>query len=107
MQEALSCNFCRYGRPTEGVTLAKILEDKDSGYFARAENSGCEGTYVEIARWNEKNRRWERYAFCKFLGGELYDDDMKAADIADRVVAEINKDPRESFIHTLPDWEEK
>lgn len=42
--------------------------NRDTGDFlARAENSGCEGFYTEVAQWNHGRQRWERFCFAKFL----------------------------------------
>ena len=64
--------FARYGG-IEQITLHELIamSAKDGMLVARAEDSGCEGTYCEVAIWNEKTRRFERYAFYKFLGGEF------------------------------------
>lgn len=59
------------------------------GLFARAEDSGAEGCYVEIAKWNRHSRRYERFAFEKFFGGELWAD-LSAELTAARVAAIIN-----------------
>ncbi len=58
--------------------------------MARAENSGCEGIYVEVAKWNFHSNRWERFAFHKFFGGELWED-LSAVQTAVRVAAIINR----------------
>jgi hypothetical protein len=33
--------------------------------ISRVENSGCEGIYVEVAVYDEKNDDWRRLCFCK------------------------------------------
>jgi len=80
--------------------------------LARAENSGCEGHYVEVARWSYKRERWERYCHCKFLGG----DDRERADwppkkLAEHYAREINDAYNDNqadlaLIHKLPNWAE-
>ena len=98
-------NFAIYGDYYfGGVKCYSICQMDD--VFARAEESGCEGMYVEVAKWNEKNKQWQRYAFFKFLGGEI-GDDLSCEEEA-RIVAEmINKGrDSESFIHNLPDYKE-
>lgn len=86
--------------------------------FARAEHSGCEGCYVEVAKWNESTRRYERYAFEKYFGGEHPEDTDSAGvygyavDTAERFAADINNaaGPGGSttpLIHTLPNFGEQ
>lgn len=55
--------FSLYGREYDAVTLDELSKDEDA--VARVEQSGSEGFYVEVARWNEDANRWERYAFLK------------------------------------------
>lgn len=114
-------SYSLYG--TAGMRAATIdqlkAENKESGLlFARAENSGCEGCYVEVAKWNEERRRWERYAFEKYFGGEHPDDTDAAgvygyaADTAQRFADDINAAANPhgenvSFIHSLPDYGER
>ena len=57
--------------------------------FARAEDSGSEGCYVEIAKWNRHSRRYERFAHAKFFGGELWQE-SSAETTAARVATMIN-----------------
>lgn len=68
-------NFVRYGdwlsaRPISLEDLRKA-NAATGDYWANAENSGSEGCYCEVACWNKVMRRYERFAFCKFFGGEL------------------------------------
>lgn len=77
--------------------------------LARAENSGCEGCYVEVARWSEKRQRWERFCHIKFLGGEdRTREDWPADRLARHYAVEINEAARPAqdmlpLIHNLPD----
>jgi len=43
---------------------------KDSDCVARVEQSGSEGFYVEVAKWNEDYQQWMRHAFKKFFQQE-------------------------------------
>jgi len=99
--------FCLYGRVgMAGVKHADLLKLAATGeLLARVENSGCEGYYVEVARWNVKDKAWQRYAFEKFLGGEI--EELSDRECAVKVADEINTAARNedaSFIHDLPVW---
>lgn len=98
--------------------LANAKEHHD--VHARAEDSGCEGTYIEVARWNPAQERWERWMFEKVFGGEdmtlEQQDTAEAHDktllnswpTAERIAAQINEASGNRdivFIHHLPDWE--
>jgi len=73
--------------PSRNVSLRTLLKVKS--LWARAENSGSEGCYVEVAKWNFVSNRWERFAFEKFFGGEMWDD-LGDEQTAMRVAAIIN-----------------
>ncbi len=64
--------YSLYGKPCERISREQLLAEqhRDGMLFARAEESGSEGCYVEVARWYEARWRWERYAFLKFLNGD-------------------------------------
>ena len=57
------------------------VQTQDDSLIARAEFSGSEGCYVEVCRWDEKARRFGRYAFLKCFGGEIgeHTDELKTA----------------------------
>ena len=97
------------------ITLDELKAENDRGgmLLARAENSGSEGCYVEVAKWNESTERWERYAFEKYFGGEHPGDDDLATcmSTAEKYAAEINAagyscGENQSFIHALPNYGE-
>ena len=86
------------------VTLRQILRVPD--LIARAEHSGSEACYVEVARWSALRQRWERFAFEKFFGGELWRN-LNAGDTCERLADIINRRAgthRCSFIHNLPSF---
>jgi hypothetical protein len=91
----------------KGFDLLEILEYED--LLARAENSGCEGTYVEVAIWSACRQRWERFAFEKFFGGEIKEfPDLRSYETAKMVADFINErqgTAASSFIHNLPSFE--
>lgn len=96
------------------ITLDELkAENAKTGLLlARAENSGCEGCYVEVAKWNDETNRWERYAFEKYFGGEhpseVDDARVSCVTTAEKFAAEINNANRageyNSLIHTLPTY---
>lgn len=62
--------FALYGVSFGTLTFSAFVErakKREDAFIARAENSGSEGCYVEIARWDEESIGWVRYAFCKIL----------------------------------------
>lgn len=101
--------FCRYtptnSDPIGDISLTDIMDDSD--LTAEACQSGCEGTYVEVAKWCHERNRWFRYAFLKCLGGEdgtERDGDTIAKDLADK----INRwhGNTNGFVHSFPNWSE-
>ena len=127
----LLLKFSKYGTSTQfftpTLTLADVLEvqTQDDSLIARAEFSGSEGCYVEVCRWDEKARRFGRYAFLKCFGGEIgeHTDELKTArgtalEIATAINmgmldAEIAADDRHawaaasrSIVHRLPEYGE-
>lgn len=116
----------RFARYTLGnvLLMSELIKGvqesgSDHGLVARAEDSGCEGCYVEVARWNPNAKQWQRYAFLKVFGGE--DLTLEEQDVAEkrdnlalgsvqtaiRIASHINAsfDGDEArFIHTFPDW---
>lgn len=103
-------SFALYGEVWNGVSFEELLEQakQDGMLLARAEESGCEGCYVEVARWNDGARQWQRYAFLKCFGGEDGIDDGGACETAERIAASINDAagrPRyPSLIHNMPNY---
>lgn len=96
-----------------GLTHEELLKlaQQERDVFARAELSGSEGCYVEVARWAQDRQRWERFCFEKVFGGEhpqeSRDDPPSAEVTAERLAREINdagNNAHISFIHGLPDW---
>ena len=93
-----------------GLRLHELYALMDNGalLFARAEDSGCEGAYVEIARWCDERNQWFRFAFEKYLGGE---DGCESTDwqLAEWAAAKINAYARcrdVAWVHSLPNWTE-
>jgi hypothetical protein len=112
-------NFARYVPPEQGLQRGLPFDEllamaKDGSIMARAENSGCEGCYVEVARWSEKEQRWERYCFNKVFGGEdlrlehqTAGYEVGAEATAERIAARINLASGNAYmplIHRLPNW---
>lgn len=94
--------FARYSANPK-VLMARHLDwwqiRRVHDIFARAENSGSEGYYVEIAKWHPKAKQWQKFAFQKFLGGEVWRD-LGALETAVRVAAMVNLAPYgPSLIH--------
>lgn len=112
---------CRIGHSRYGDTAicrdfthAQLLAiAKQTGcVLARAEYSGCEGCYIETARWSNDRRRWERFTFEKVFGGEhpseSEDAHVSCLATAIKFVDEINAaadTAHVGFIHNLPNWE--
>jgi hypothetical protein len=106
----MTTRFAAYGSEVigEGHTLAQLIEfQKSEGtLFARAENSGCEGCYCEVARWNLKTHRWERFAFLKCFGGEWVDGITSASKTAAKFAEAINSAGHcgLSIVHVMPEY---
>jgi len=103
--------FCLYGAH-KSITLAELLEQQRNHQmlFARAEQSGCEGTYVEVAIWNENHRQWQRYAFLKCFGGEHPElPDAGSIQTARQFADDVNRivhiqDVSFSIVHNMPPY---
>jgi len=99
--------YSLYGRLCARISREQLLAEqrRDGMLFARTEQSGSEGCYVEVARWSEARGRWERYAFLKFLNG---DDPHfpSCVEAASRYAGEINAPalPHAPIIHRMPTW---
>lgn len=75
--------FSRYGNTGDNaLTFEELiaLQRADQMLTARAEESGNEACYCEVAQWNCLRHRWERFAFAKFFGGE-HPDQPDATDV--------------------------
>ncbi len=88
--------------------LCGLNKETGGDYIARAENSGCEGFYTEVARWSHQQDRWEKFCFTKFLGGEDTDHpDWTPKELAEHYAAAVNNvaGPEQAhlpLIHKLP-----
>jgi len=103
------------------ITHAELLDEArahDGDFWAHAEDSGCEGTYIEVARWQDGPGdtwgRWCRYCFLKVFGGELPtlacdpDSDLNGHGTALAMADEINAASgtrAAAIIHNFPKWE--
>ncbi len=107
--------YCHYDAKMVSTEHAALCERnrQEGDLLARAENSGGEGFYVEVARWSFKRERWERYCFAKLLGGEDRErPDWTPKQLAERYAREINDAFNENqadlaLIHILPNWLEE
>jgi hypothetical protein len=90
------------------ITLEELLllANMDRGsILARAEFSGSESCYCEVARWNYERSRWERYAFIKLMDVNidgLRKDRDKAVAIADLINSFGGSTV--SLIHNMPNY---
>jgi hypothetical protein len=116
-------HFCLYGDLSgRGISLPELLavaKESGDGITARAEYSGCEGCYIEVARWSDKRRRWERYCFEKVFGGEHSSDPsrpengdhpnclgcLETAALFAKEINEVACNHNGSLIHNMPNWE--
>lgn len=103
--------FSRYEDGCRSISLAKIREMQQAGsqFVARAEFSGSEAVYVEIAIYNDGPSRWERFAFEKLFGGsDLTNDeedalyDYSGVDAATLVVEMLEGGNDEAFGDVQP-----
>lgn len=112
--------FTLYTPPNQAQAVMpyeELLALATQGYLvARAEESGCEGCYVEVARCTDKPHSWRRFAFCKVFGGEdlsvqqqdaASPNDLTACRTAERIARRINGVASTTYIpliHKLPTW---
>jgi hypothetical protein len=103
-------NFSIYGGAFGTLSFEELLADgrKSQLLLARAEESGSEGCYCEVAKWSFDRNRWERYCFAKFLGGEGVESEegLTPRELADRYAAAINATGgwAMALIHNLPTY---
>lgn len=100
--------FRRYGGG-RGFSLQELVDrQRDQQLLtARAEDSGCEGTYVEVSEWSNDRQRWERLCFLKCFGGEYPGEpELPETETALRFVKDINAASwladEAPLIHCLP-----
>jgi hypothetical protein len=108
----MTIRYLLYGTSWEYINHESLCDlNREYGNFlARAEDSGSEGCYVEVAKWSCKRNRWERYCCKKFLRGEDHDpahEDWRPEQLAEHYAAEINAaakpgQHRLPLIHRLP-----
>ena len=103
----MTVRFTLYGDTWRNMSYHELLAlAEDTGMLhARAEDSGCEGVYVEVARWNDKARQWQRFAFEKFFDGDV--EGETAWQRAEWIAAKVNhasKVHHVTWIHTLPNY---
>lgn len=102
--------FSHYGDALMPAVLgAELLDPKKherGSIWAHVENSGSEGWYVEIAKWFEKGgvAEWRRYAFQKYLGGEIAGlSDRECADYVEEVINDFHGSDA-SIVHGMKNW---
>jgi len=104
-------HFSRYTvskRMMISVSLENLLKVPD--LLARAECSGCEACYIEVARWSDLRNRWERFAFEKCFGGEIKEfpnlGDIATCELVADFINERMKQGRghAPLIHGLPSF---
>ena len=99
--------FTKYGRPMVDIGLTDLIGHNriHGDLWARAEDSGCEGCYCEVARWDKENRRWSRYAFEKYFGDEHH----TGWQLANAAAGAINGGREDDLvlIHSMPNYGEK
>lgn len=98
------------------MSFRKLLDlcKSEQDVLARAENSGSEGCYVEIARWNPAYQMngnpqkggWNRFAFDNFFTGQIWKN-LSAYETAERIAGIINLRGNQhaaNLIHSLPNF---
>lgn len=88
----------------EHVSFEQIRKFKNC--IARTENSGSEGYYVEVVRWNVKANQYQKFAFCKFLGEEILD--LSGLECAKLVTDTLNntwENDTEPIFHYFKSWD--
>lgn len=94
--------FGRYGRSMGSIKVSELRDMQD--VRAETADSGCEGMYCEVAKWNERKKRWERFAYQKFFGN----DEMSEHEEADMYTQYINKGwCHQGFVHDMVDYSEE
>lgn len=94
-------SFTLYGETSGRISASQLRIISDCQ--AETADSGCEGTYCEVARWNERTQRWERFAFEKFFGN----DEMSEYEEASMYTEYINRGSvSQGFVHSMSNYEE-
>jgi len=100
-EKSASFNFSLYGDSGSHISFEDLL--KETECLVRIEDSGSEGSYIEVAKWNETDEVWQRFCFGKFLGGEI--EDMDALPIAKMIRDQLEKDwGYGSLVHNLDNY---
>lgn len=96
--------FAKYGG-VHGVSLLELVAENriEGDLWARAEFSGSEGCYAEVAKWNHDSQQWERYAFEKYFADE-YDSALGIAKLAASVINSSGNVDHLGIIHSMPSY---
>lgn len=108
-------HFSRYGvADLAPIDYDDLLHHQQAlgDLVARAENSGSEGCVTEVARWNPRTKRYERYCFRKWFAGDPQANGRHDPSVPSYVVAasyaDIINDEGDAalspLIHRFPDW---
>lgn len=96
--------FAKYGGDGwGGISFSDLLLEahRENMLHARAEDSGCEAYYVEVARWSEARNRWEKYCFEKLFDSDSMRDWERCQAVAD-AINEASKCRDVAWVHHLP-----
>jgi hypothetical protein len=91
----------KYGQEAfDGIAFDELLAEqkRELCYWARVENSGSEGIYLEVACWNDRTHCWQRYAFLKFENNK----DRQPHHLAKEINAHCGS--HMSVIHVMPNY---
>ncbi len=104
--------FAKYGSGYITLDDILVIQNETKMLWAHAEDSGCESCYCEVARWNERTERWERFCVVKCLDYRLPElpdasDEETAVELAKRINEPLWDDGRASIVHSMPNFVEK
>jgi hypothetical protein len=104
-------HFATYGDGFRHLSLEDLVrhQREEDDLLARAEYSGCESVYVEVARWSAAKKRWCRYCFLKLLDVAFEGDCNSELELAETIAGMINAatDTQAAdrvFVHRLPNF---
>lgn len=114
---ATGTTFYLYGQHQHIKLIDLVQHGAEEGdLLVTAGESGCESSYVEVARWCEKRMKYFRYAFLKVMDTCLYDSETAGEDNLDGyieaddwekaawVAAQIPSECPATMVHGLDDW---
>lgn len=107
-------DFYLYGQ-SEHVSWADVVQQQEveMDLLVGWGFSGCESSYVEVARWFDEQQEWFRWCFLKVLDTRFFDREGEYIEVSDgeksRWLGESIEQQCDwaTVVHNMVDWEDR